>query len=33
MATGLEKAMAELCRQVSRAIKDGINVVVLSDVA
>jgi glutamate synthase (ferredoxin) len=28
---GLEKAMEELCRQVSRAIKDGINVVVLSD--
>jgi len=28
---GLEQAMDELCRQVSQAIKDGINVVVLSD--
>ena len=28
---GLEKAMDELCRQVSQAIEDGINVVVLSD--
>jgi glutamate synthase domain-containing protein 2/glutamate synthase domain-containing protein 1/glutamate synthase domain-containing protein 3 len=28
---GLEKAMYELCRGVSRAIEDGINVVVLSD--
>ena len=30
-APGLEKAMDELCRQVSQAIQDGINVVVLSD--
>ena len=30
-APGLEKAMDDLCRQVSQAIKDGINVVVLSD--
>ncbi len=28
---GLEKAMDDLCRQVSQAIRDGINVVVLSD--
>ncbi|MGO8931329.1 MAG: glutamate synthase large subunit [Limisphaerales bacterium] len=29
--TGLEKAMDDLCRKVSQAIQDGINVVVLSD--
>jgi glutamate synthase (ferredoxin) len=29
--SGLEKAMDELCRTVSQAIQDGINVVVLSD--
>jgi len=30
-AAGLEKAMTELCQKVSQAIKDGNNVVVLSD--
>ncbi|MEI7941247.1 MAG: glutamate synthase central domain-containing protein, partial [Verrucomicrobiota bacterium] len=30
-APGLQKAMADLCGKVSQAIKDGINVVVLSD--
>src|SRR5205085_2676950 len=30
-AAGLEKAMEELCQKVTQAIKDGANVVVLSD--
>ncbi len=30
-ASGLEKAMDDLCAKVSQAIKDGINVVVISD--
>jgi len=30
-AKGLEKAMADLCKAASKAIKDGINILVLSD--
>ncbi|HEU5071329.1 MAG TPA: glutamate synthase large subunit [Verrucomicrobiae bacterium] len=30
-AKGLEKAMSDLCKSASKAIKDGINIIVLSD--